>query len=106
MKHFRKDEVLEYLVCQIRKKLGNHLKQVILFGSRARGDDIQGSDYDCLVVVDSVSRNVREIIDEIVGEALYQYNAVISAFAISEERYHRQTYSPLLMNVTKEGIVL
>ena len=106
MRYNRKDAALDYFVQQIREQLGDHLKQVILFGSRARGDDVKGSDYDCLVVVDKVSRTFKDIIDEVAGETLYQYNAVFSAFLISEEKYHGQIYNPLLMNISKEGVVL
>ncbi|MDQ1316476.1 MAG: hypothetical protein QG588_123, partial [Candidatus Poribacteria bacterium] len=33
-------------------------------------------------------------------------NAVISALIIPEEKYRQQTYSPLLMNIAKEGVAL
>ncbi|MCB0226825.1 MAG: nucleotidyltransferase domain-containing protein [Anaerolineae bacterium] len=36
----------------MHQQLGSHLKQVILFGSRARGDFTPDSDYDCLVFVE------------------------------------------------------
>jgi len=36
----------------VRKKLKNHVKEIILFGSHARGDFTEGSDYDFLIVVD------------------------------------------------------
>ncbi|HWP47204.1 MAG TPA: nucleotidyltransferase domain-containing protein [Candidatus Limnocylindrales bacterium] len=58
----------------IRKPVGDRLKQVILFGSRARGDHAPDSDYDCLVVLDEVSPEVKNSIDEIAGEFLYRYN--------------------------------
>jgi len=106
MKYMRKDKVLDYFLHQIREQLGDHLKKIILFGSRARGDDVQGSDYDCLVVVDEVSRSIKDIVDEAAGETLYQYNAVISALIITEGKYRQKTYSPLLMNIIKEGVAL
>jgi len=34
------------------KKLRNHVKEIILFGSHARGNFTEGSDYDFLIVVD------------------------------------------------------
>jgi len=106
MKHIRKDKALDYFLHKIREQSGDHLKQIILFGSRARGDNVQDSDYDCLVVVDAVSRSIRDIVDEAAGETLYHYNAIISALIISEEKYRQQTYSPLLMNIAKEGVPL
>lgn len=106
MKHIKEDEALQYFVHQIREQLGNHLKQIILFGSRALGVDVSGSDYDCLIIVDEVSKAIREFVDEVAGEALYQYNAVFSAFLISEEKRNKKPYNPLLINVGKERITL
>jgi predicted nucleotidyltransferase len=106
MNQTTKDEILDLFLQKMRKRLGTHLKQVILFGSRARGDDVPGSDYDCLVVLDEVSPMVVDTIDEIAGELLYQHNAVFSVFPITEERHQQETYSPFLMNVQREGIAL
>jgi predicted nucleotidyltransferase len=100
------DKPLELFVEQIRKKLGSHLRQIVLFGSKARGGDVAGSDYDCLVVVDEVSKRLKDIIDEVTGEVLYEHNAVFSAFIVSEGERAAKPYSPLLLNIGKEGVVL
>lgn len=102
----KEDEILDHFLQEMRKRLGAHLKQVILFGSRGRGDDVPGSDYDCLAVLDEVSPAIKDTIDEVVGEILYRSNTVFSVFPILEEKYHQQIYDPFLMNVRKEGIVL
>lgn len=49
------DQILDLFLEQTRHRLGDHFKQVILFGSRARGDFEAESDYDCLAIVDEVS---------------------------------------------------
>ena len=102
----QRDDVLDLFLQKIRTELGSHLKQVILFGSRARGDFTEDSDYDCLVLVDDVSSMIDNKIIEIAGELLYQHNAVFSIFPIEEERYFRKKFDPLFMNVRKEGIIL
>ena len=102
----RENKALRFFVDQIKKRLRDNLKQIILFGSKARGDDSRDSDYDCLVIVKKVSHTAKDIIDDAAGEALYQYNTLISVIIISEERYNQQTYNPLLMNVAKEGVPL
>ncbi len=90
----------------IREQLGGHLKRIVLFGSRARGDARQDSDYDLLVVVDEVDRNVKDTIDSIAGEMLYQFGVVISAFPTSEKAVRSRKYSPFLMNIAKEGLLV
>jgi len=102
----RNNELLDLFLQEIRQQLGSHLKQVILFGSRARGEAAPDSDYDCLAVVDEVSPMIKDGIDQVAGELLYQYNVVFSVFPIPEDQHRRWTYNPLLMNVRKEGIVL
>ena len=104
--NYKKDNILEYFIQQLQKQLGKHLKQIILFGSRARGDNAPDSDYDCLLILDETSRLINDIIDEIAGETLYQYNGLISAFPISEKKYKQDIYNPFLINILREGIVL
>jgi predicted nucleotidyltransferase len=46
------DPVLRFFKDAVMDRLGSHLRQVLLFGSRARGDATGESDYDLPVVVD------------------------------------------------------
>ena len=106
MKHLEEDPILTIFSEQAHKQLSPHLKETILFGSRARGDHSSESDYDCLMILDEVSNDLKDRLDEIAGDMLYEYNAVFSAFPISEKRYQTSPFNPLLMNVQREGISL
>jgi predicted nucleotidyltransferase len=86
----RNDKLLEELLCEMRNRLGFHLKQVILFGSRARGEEVSGSDYDILVIVDEISPQVKNIIDEISGDFLYHNNVVFSIFPVLEDYFYKE----------------
>lgn len=44
--------LLERYIEELRKIYGNHLKQIILYGSYARGDYRDDSDIDLMVLVD------------------------------------------------------
>lgn len=100
------DPALSFFVGAIRNRLGLRLKQFILYGSKARGDDQVGSDFDCLLVVDEVTAAVNDSIDEAAGETLYQFSAVMSAMAISEAKRSLQKFNPFLINVLRDGVVL
>ena len=100
------DPVLRFFKNAVMDKLGPHLRQVLLFGSRARGDATAGSDYDLLVVVDQVNSTVTNGIDAIAGEALLEHGALLSAFPITEDDRVRRKYSPLLINVAREGVAV
>lgn len=100
------DNLLNIFVKKLKNELDDNLKELILFGSRARGDNTSDSDYDCVAVFDNLSPCLTDIIDEITGEFLYEYNVVFSVFPISESRRLKQICNPFFMNVEKEGIVL
>jgi len=104
-KILEKDKVLDIFVRELRKALGSRLKKVILYGSRARGDDSSDSDYDILAIVDEVTKDIDALIDEVAGEILYEHSAVFSVIPMNEERFDKD-YDPFLMNVHREGIVL
>lgn len=102
----QRDPVLRFFATAVRRAVGSRLKEMILFGSRARGDAIAESDYDLLVIMDRVDPDIVNGIDRISGEALLKYSAVISAFPISEEDRAKRKYSPLLINAAREGVAV
>ncbi len=90
----------------LKARLGSHLKKVILFGSHARGEGGIDSDYDCLALVDEVTPAIKDMIDDVAGELLYEHNAVFSIFPVAEEAYKLKVFDPFLNNIRREGIVL
>jgi predicted nucleotidyltransferase len=100
------DPVLRFFKASIMEALGSHLQKVMLFGSRARGDATAESDYDLLVIVDQINASVTKGIDAIAGEALIRHSAVLSAFPITEHERENRRYSPMLINVAREGMVV
>ena len=90
----------------MEKRLVGRLKKVILIGSMARRDNTAESDYDCIAVVDQVTPDILDVIDDISGEMLYTYNSVFSIIAISEIRYNDEKFNPLFINAGREGIVI
>ena len=107
LKHDPKDDpVVRDFVALIREKLGEHLKGVILFGSRARGDADQDSDYDFLILMDEKKKNFEDIIHDISYHMLDKHEALINFFLYPESEFIRRTYAPLFINVRQEGIHL
>jgi predicted nucleotidyltransferase len=105
-KYDKNDKFLDFLLQELRQQLGPHLRQVILFGSRARGDSSPDSDYDCLLVMDQLPPTTEAVIGDITGKFLYQYDVLLSLFPVLEKQYQQKIYDPFLMNIRKEGVVL
>ncbi len=90
----------------VRAKLGPHVKQVVLFGSQARGDAREGSDYDFLVVVDERSRTVREMVLDAGVEMLNRYDQLFTSLLYSEEEWRESQRFPIGWNIEREGVAV
>ncbi len=104
--NWKNDKVLTIFLKKLNSKFGSNLKKVLLFGSRARGDFEERSDYDLLIIFEKVSREIKESLNEIEGDMLYEYNAVFSAFPLTEADLERMKFEPFVMNAQKEGVAL
>lgn len=100
------DPVLAHLCVELPRRLEAHLKQLILFGSRARDEAAPDSDYDLLAIVDEISRPLKTEISAVAGDFLYDYNSILSLLPVEEATYNADLYEPLFINVRREGIVL
>ncbi len=89
----------------LNKLYGERLVRVLLFGSQARGDAVEGSDIDVMVVLNGEVSPGTEIskTGEMTSELSLKYDVVVSCTFISQKRFENEK-SPLLLNVHKEGI--
>lgn len=97
--------ILETLRERLRALYGPRLRDVILFGSYARGDAEEGSDVDLMVVLDDFAdeRTEEGQIDPIAYELSLANDVVISLFVVRADEF-RSRMSPLLLNVRREGV--
>ncbi|MCS7151008.1 MAG: nucleotidyltransferase domain-containing protein [Endomicrobia bacterium] len=103
----KEKQALNELVEKLKKLYGHNLSEVILYGSKARGDAKKYSDIDIMIVLKEYNEWYEEFekIFSIVNEVCYKYEILISYVIKSEEEFlNRDT--PLLLNVRKEGIPL
>jgi len=89
----------------LRRLYGLRLKQVILYGSWARGDATEHSDIDIAVVLGGEVSPALEIdrTTDIVFELNLKYGVLVSVYPVSEADY-RNVNSPLLLNLRREGV--
>jgi predicted nucleotidyltransferase len=83
-----------------------HIKTIIIYGSKARGDFAEDSDIDLLFINDTeLSRSSKnQLIDAIYDHEL-KNDIVISAIFVSESAFNRGA-GPFLSQAKREGIVL
>lgn len=105
--------VLNEYVRGLNKMIGNHLKQVILYGSYARGEqDRNGeiSDIDILILVDLNVDQIKELEKKIIEYSYdmdLKYDIVLSPIIENNEYYkNREKYMMFYKNIEKEGILL
>lgn len=103
--------VAKAILTDLRHRLtelyGPRLDRLLLFGSQARGDAVEGSDVDILVVLHGEVRPGEEIrrTGGIVAELSLANDLVISCAFVSSQRFMAEK-SPFLLNVRREGITL
>jgi predicted nucleotidyltransferase len=82
------------------------LSCIVLYGSKARGDSLEESDIDLLIVTqETASREMKFNVYDIIYDFEVEYDVVISAVFATDEAYNART-SPFLRKVQKEGILL
>ena len=97
------NEVKEHL----KKIYGKKLKQIILYGSYARGEASEGSDIDLIILLSDMADPIteREKFFDVICRLDLKYDTVISVLPLKENQY-RVRRLPLIANVKKEGISL
>lgn len=102
------DKVLQITVDRLRNIFEHKLKDIILFGSYARGDFDIDSDIDIFVLVDMNDLELNKFIPAIT-DATYDldvdYNVILSI--ILKDVNHFECWKdtlPFYMNVIKEGV--
>lgn len=102
--------LIEMYVSDIRNIYGNHLRQVILYGSYARGDFNSDSDVDIMILLDMPDTDIKKYrheLSDMTFDFNMDYDVDIKPIAKSEEHYRKWISSyPFYKNVDQEGVTL
>ena len=98
------ERVLTETKAQLSALYPKRLKDIILFGSYARGDYTKGSDIDLLLLLDHVvdSGVEHELYFPVICDLSLKYDTVVSVIPMDYETYHSRK-TPLILNARKEG---
>jgi predicted nucleotidyltransferase len=100
------DPVLKRFRAALDTLYGDRIERVVLFGSRARGDAREDSDYDVAVFLKGLADRWQEVdrIVPLVTDILYEEGAFIHAVPHSAGSYEDRT--SLMREIRREGIDL
>ena len=99
--------LLRRIKSYLHEKYGDLIKEVILYGSYARGEADEDSDVDVLVIVsDFISPwEVRRGLSDILYDIFLEENKLISVVVLPESHFKGYNY-PFILNVRREGMVV
>ena len=100
------EELAQAFARRLRERLGDRIEQVILFGSRARGEAQPDSDFDFLVLVDRFTKALEGQVRDLAYEMLDRHGVVVSAMVVEADHFEEEKWEPLYMTVRQEGIAL
>ncbi len=100
----------EKAIQTFRQKLnilyGNNLKQVILFGSQARGEATKNSDIDLLIITEKkLSPFQQEELVNLISYIAIEDDVLINFIEMLPSKFESEQ-SPLLLNIRREGMIL
>jgi predicted nucleotidyltransferase len=106
-----KDKQLEKILGQINSllhKFLNHRYELILFGSRARGEENEFSDVDLMVILDDKMSNfeTKEKIRDVIHDFSLKYPYLFSVMIVSKSLAQKRRGFLVFNSIEKEGIVI
>lgn len=86
---------------------GDNLNQVVLFGSQARNEAKEDSDFDILIVLSANFNYYQEVhkISEFISNLCLEYNVLISCCFTTTQKW-KQENSAFYRNIRREGVFL
>ena len=79
-----------------------------IYGSKARGTDVEDSDLDIMIVIEDHSSSVESEIDDLVFEINLQYDCLITPLIFTRDELEGGPLaeSPIYRKIQQEGISL
>lgn len=92
----------------LRQKFPALIKEIILFGSKVRGNSEEDSDIDILIVLNNLTWETKKTISELAANENINHNVLISTVRYDSETWENPVIkaSPFGMSVRKEGVWL
>ena len=102
------------IILELKKRLPDtvrdHIRKVIAFGSRVRGEGSEDSDLDLLILVDRKAPEIEVKIEDVAYEVMWDHDfePILSIKLFTESGYHdlvKEGFS-FYKNIEREGVAL
>ena len=108
----RTNKIIREFTKDVKEILGDSLKQIILYGSYARGQESLDSDIDVMILADTGGSGVkfREVRNSIIIRSVdlsIQYDTDISPVVTDINQFKAwENALPFYRNIKREGVIL
>ena len=102
----KEKEALKILKYEVAKR--HELVEVVLYGSKAKGTDLEDSDLDVIIVLKELTPLIESSIDDLVFDINLKYDCLITPLYFSQEELEAGplSESPVYKKAQQEGIAL
>ncbi len=102
--------LMERYISEIKKIYGSHIREIILYGSYARGDFKKDSDVDIMILL-NISELELKAYSQQLSYMTYDFNldneVDIKPIAKSEAHFRKWSENyPFYANIQREGVIL
>lgn len=100
-------DIIQELKSGLENRYSIRLKDIMLFGSYARGDETEDSDIDVAVVLDDFDHACTEIerTGDLVSSLSLKFDTLISLVPITEKDWFERK-TTLILNIKRDGVAV
>lgn len=107
MKKLGNTEILNE-IRRTAKQVSPEDSTIMLFGSRARGDNHDNSDWDILILLNKKKVELKDYDDIVYPLRVkgWELNEIINTILFTKAEWQEKSFTPFHKNVEEEGIIL